>query len=229
MLSLPFRRALELMLSLLGLLALPAAAQQLGMRAPAPALLASGEDAAQACVKSRLRAVGSTSAHLETVTTLRHRQKMDRYDVSYYKLDLALENNSLNIAGSVWMRVKVGAQPLDSLAFELYQAAPDAPAGAPTLLIDKVEFGNGLSPGLRRQGNDVTAALPQAAPAGSLLDARIYYHGTAPSGNTAAIGNGFSTRSSVRVNDVLYPYNVTWSLSEPFAAHEWFSVQAGAH
>ena len=215
MASLPSRRAPALLLTLVGLFGRPAGAQQ-------STLLSSTDDAAQACVKSRLRAAGGAAAHLETVTTIRHRQKMERYDVKYYKLDLALENNSLNIAGSVWMRVKVGAQPLDSLAFELYQAAPGAGAGAPTMLIDKVEFGDGISSGLLRQGNDVTAALPQEAPAGSLLDAHIYYHGTAPSGNSAAIGNGFSTRSTVRVNGVTYPYNVTWSLSEPFAAHEWF-------
>ena len=78
------------------------------------------------------------------------------------------------------------------------------------------------SPGIRRAGNDATAALAQPAAANALADARIYYHGTAPSGNSAAIGNGFNNRSQVRVNGVSAPFNVTWSLSEPFAAHEWF-------
>ena len=167
----------------------------------------------------RTCAAGRMSTAQRTATaSVPQRAKMERYDVKYYKLDLALENNSLNIAGSVWMRVRIGAQALDSLAFELYQG----PAGAATLLIDSVVVNGRRSPGIRRAGNDATAALAQPAAAGSLTDARIYYHGTAPSGNSAAIGNGFNNRSQVRVNGVYQPYNVTWSLSEPFAAHEWF-------
>ena len=167
----------------------------------------------------RTCAAGRVSAAQRTATaSVTHRAKMERYDVKYYKLDLALENTSRNIAGSVWMRVRVGAQALDSLAFELYQG----PAGAATLLIDSVVVNGQRSPGTRRLGNDATAALGQPAAAGSLTDARIYYHGTAPNGSSAAIGNGFNNRSQVEVNGVNQPYNVTWSLSEPFAAHEWF-------
>ena len=49
---------------------------------------------------------------------------MDRYDVKYYKLNLAMENTSRDVAGSVWMRLRVRTVALDSLAFELYQAPP---------------------------------------------------------------------------------------------------------
>jgi aminopeptidase N len=191
--------------------ATPGLAQQL---APMPP---SSQDAAAVCAQRHVSA-----ARRGATTTVGHRAKMERYDVKYYKLDLALENNSAAVAGSVWMRVKVGSQPLDSLAFELYQAPAGSAAGTATMLIDNVVVGDMPSPGVLRKGNDATAALPQVAAAGSVLDVRIYYHGTAPSGNSAAIGNGFNTRSTVRVNNVTYPYNVTWSLSEPFAAHEWF-------
>ncbi|WP_375416190.1 M1 family aminopeptidase [uncultured Hymenobacter sp.] len=200
----------------------PVAAQSLSGPAVAAAAL-QGSDAGLVCAQGHLRAAGA-AARLETAATLAHRQKMARYDVKYYQLDLALENNSLAVAGSVWMRVRVGAQPLDSLAFELYQAPAGSPAGTATLLIDRVEVGSGgaVSPGVRRVGNDATAALPAAAPAGALLDVRIYYHGTAPSGNSAAIGNGLNSRSAVSFNNISYPYNIIWSLSESFAAHEWF-------
>ena len=167
----------------------------------------------EACAAGHVRGAQRTAT-----ASVSHRAKMERYDVKYYKLGLALENTSLNIAGSVWMRVRVGAQALDSLAFELYQGR----AGAATLLIDSVVVNGRRAPGIRRAGNDATAALAQPAAAGSLTDARIYYHGAAPSGNSAAIGNGFNNRSQVRQNGVYRPYNVTWSLSEPFAAHEWF-------
>ena len=171
----------------------------------------------------RLCAVARVSSATRTATaSVDHRRKMDRYDVKYYKLDLALENTSLRVAGSVWMRVRVGRQALDSLAFELYQAPAGAPAGAATLLIDSVVVDGQRALGIRRAGPDATAGLARPAAAGALVDARIYYHGTAPSGNSAAIGNGLSTRSQARMGGTAFPYNVTWSLSEPFSAHEWF-------
>ena len=182
---------------------------QAGPRALKPEDLEGG----QTCAAGRV-----ASAQRTATASVAHRAKMERYDVKYYKLDLALENTSLNIAGSVWMRVRVGAQALDSLAFELYQGS----AGAATLLLDSVVVNGRRSPGIRRVGNDATAALALPAAAGSLADARIYYHGAAPAAGTAAIGGGFNNRSQVRVNRVDQPYNVTWSLSEPFAAHEWF-------
>src|SRR4051812_45330783 len=81
-----------------------------------------------------LCAQGHTKTSLRTATSsVAHRAKMDRYDVKYYKLDLAMESNSLNVAGSVWMRIRVGSQALDSLAFELYQAPAGSSAGTATL------------------------------------------------------------------------------------------------
>jgi hypothetical protein len=189
----------------------------LGLHAQASA--ASG-DAAQACRQARLGPAARTAA--TAGASVRHRLKMARYDVKWYKLDLALENNSRALAGSVLLHVQVGAQPLDSLAFELYQAPVGAAPGAATLVIDSVVAGGRRSPGVRRRGQEATAALAQPAPAGSRLATRIYYHGTAPSGNTAAIGNAFNTATMYRRDGIDYPYNVTWSLSEPFSAHEWF-------
>ncbi|MBF9140621.1 M1 family metallopeptidase [Hymenobacter properus] len=191
---------------------------------PQPATRPAGPvelNAGQLCAAAHVRAAQRTAT-----SSVSHRRKMDRYDVKYYKLDLAMENNSLNVAGLVWMRVRVGAQALDSLAFELYQAPTGSPAGTATMLIDSVVVNGRRSPGIRRAGPDATAALAQPAAANSLADARIYYHGTAPSGNSAAIGNGLSTRSTVHLDTYQgapdFAYNLTWSLSEPFSAHEWF-------
>ena len=198
----------------------PAQAQQ---AAPAPAARLGPADlaaGARACALAHQRQGAGTLA--VATSSVRHRQKMERYDVQWYKLDLALENTSRNVAGSVIMRVRVGAQPLDSLAFELYQAPANAPAGTATLLIDSVVVAGRRSPGVRRQGNDATAALPAVAPAGAVVQARIYYHGTAPNGNSAAIGNALNTRTYYSQGGIIYPYNTTWSLSEPFSAHEWF-------
>ena len=166
--------------------------------------------------------LASAPAQAQTGVSVRHRQLMDRYDVTFYQLDLTLSNTSRTIAGSVLMRVRVGAQALDSLAFELYQAPPDSLLTAPNLVIDSVVAGGRRAPDVRRRGQEATAALAAPAPAGTLLSARIYYHGTAPHGNTNAVGNAFNNATSYRRDGVDYPYHVTWSLSEPFSAHEWF-------
>ena len=193
-------------------------AQSAGMAA---ALGQEVPDGGRLCAAARVKVAQRTAT-----TSVSHRAKMNRYDVKYYKLDLAMESNSLNVAGFVWMRIRVGAQALDSLAFELYQAPAGSPAGTATLLIDSVVVNGRRSPGIRRAESDATARLAVPAMANSLTDARIYYHGTAPSGNSAAIGNGLSNRNSVHLDTYngapTYAYNVTWSLSEPFSAHEWF-------
>ena len=184
----------------------------------APALTQLRLDAGERCAAARVQTVQRT-----VTSSVSHVAKMNRYDVKYYKLDVAMENTSLNVGGSVWMRVRVGNQPLDSLAFELYKSPNGSAASVPSLLIDSVVVNGRRSLGIRRDGPDATAALAVAAPANSLADARIYYHGTAPSGNSAAIGNGLSNRSQVRLGSgQSFPINVTWSLSEPFSAHEWF-------
>ncbi|MBF9238815.1 M1 family metallopeptidase [Hymenobacter sp. BT683] len=196
-------------------------AQQPRQVAPPRALSQADLDGGRLCAAAHVQA-----AQRPATSSVSHRTKMERYDVKYYKLDLALENTSLNVAGSVWMRIRVGSQPLDSLAFELYQAPATSMPGTATLLIDSVVVNGRRSPGILRKGPDATAKLAQPAAANTLADARIYYHGTAPSGNSAAIGNGLSNRNTVHMDtnngSPTFPFNVTWSLSEPFSAHEWF-------
>ena len=200
-----------------GLLFASAGFAQDGHRPAYPAPDFASLDAGRACVVSHLHSTARRPS-----TTVSHRRQMDRYDVKYYKLDLALENNSRNVAGSVTMKVQVGGQALDSLAFELYKAPVGSSAGTATMLIDSVVVNGRKSLGISRVGPDATAGLRQPAAANALLTARIYYHGTAPSGNSAAIGNAFSTATQYYINGGYVPYNVTWSLSEPFSAHEWF-------
>ncbi|RAK69934.1 M1 family metallopeptidase [Hymenobacter edaphi] len=163
------------------------------------------------CAQGHIRAAARTAS-----TSVRHRQKMDRYDVLWYKLDLNLENTSRNVSGSGLIRARnVSGQPLDSVAFELFNRDAVNNWG---YFIDSVVVDRRRSSGWRRAGHDVTAALPQAVAPGATFEARVYYRGTAPHGGTAAIGNALDTDSD-------YGVNVTWSLSEPFSAHEWFPVK----
>lgn len=190
-------RFYSLLLALL-LAAFSLRAQPPGPRPGAPNFRA---DAAFSCALAHER-----SAQRQATASVRHRQKMDGYDVKYYKLDIALENNSRNVSGYVRMLART-VQPLDSVAFELY----------PTYTIDSVVVNGRRAPGVRRAGPDVTVALPSAVAAGTLFSTLVYYRGTAPSGQSAAIGNALSTRTAP-----VYGVDVTWSLSEPFSAHEWW-------
>jgi len=162
-------------------------------------------DAAQRCAAAHL---ATSQQQLAPAATVRHRQKMERYDVSYYKLDIALENDSRAVGGVVRMQARAG-QSLDSLAFELY----------PSFTIDSVVVNGRRSPGWLRQAGDVTASLANTVPGNTVFNAYIYYRGVAPNSNNggAAIGNALNTGSRAPWN-----VNVTWSLSEPFGAYEWW-------
>ena len=156
-------------------------------------------DAGPHCAAGRIAA-----AARRPLTTARHHQQMERYDVTYYQLDLALENTSLNVAGSVCIQARNGAGPLDTLAFELY----------PTYTIDSVVVVGRRATGLRRAAGDVSAGLAAAVPAGRLFNALIYYHGTAPSTRP---GNGLLVN-----RDAASGVSATWSFSQPFDSYEWF-------
>ncbi len=100
-----------------------------------------------------------------------HRQKMDRYDVRYYKLDLRLTNTTRDVSGVVTMLARTGAQSLDSLAFELFS----------TYTIDSVVVDGRRSLGLTRRGlGDVTVGLGRAVNSNTLFRALrlLPRHGT---------------------------------------------------
>jgi aminopeptidase N len=158
--------------------------------------------AADGCAQARI-----TDASRVAYASLNHRQKMARYDVSFYKLDIGLENNSRNVGGAVRITARSLTANFDSLAFELY----------PTLTIDSIVVDGRLSPGWHRAGGDVTAALQQPVGNQAYFNALIYYRGTAPSSNSAAIGNALNSAFVPA-----YGVNTTWSLSEPYNAYEWW-------
>ncbi|MEQ9063645.1 MAG: M1 family aminopeptidase [Vicingaceae bacterium] len=130
------------------------------------------------------------------------------YDVHYYKLDLHLENNTTFIEGMG----RIGALAstnLSSVEFELHS----------NYTIDSIVV-QGVKQPYSRTSSVITVNLFATISQGSTFNIDVYYHGNAPSGGTAAIGDGFSTGSSPSWGN-----SVTWSLSEPYAAYEWFPVK----
>ncbi|WP_460925713.1 M1 family aminopeptidase [Pontibacter brevis] len=146
----------------------------------------------------------------QAAATPEHQRLMNQYDMTFYKLDLQLERNSTYIAGNVTLVARVRSSSLAIFAFELH----------PNFQIDSVLLNGKRAAAITRNAGDVAVALSSPAGAGATLTATIYYKGTAPSGAGAAIGNGFST--AIEPN---WGNSVTWSLSEPYAAYEWWPTK----
>ena len=130
----------------------------------------------------------------------------DKYDVRFEHLNLDVERDTTYISGWVRTIATVTSSTLDTFAFELH----------PALQIDSVLM-NGIKAPFLRSGNYTGAAFPASAASGSVIDARIYYHGTPPSNLASALGDGFSNAASPTWGN-----KATWSLSESFAAYEWW-------
>ncbi|WP_181305305.1 M1 family aminopeptidase [Rufibacter sp. XAAS-G3-1] len=163
--------------------------------------LAQGKEE-HSCAAARL----STSPLLlaDGITSLPHRERMRQYDLHWYKLDLALERNSLDISGNVMLYASALANNLAEFAFELH----------PNFTIQQVLL-DGTPCTIRRTGSEVIAVLPVAKARQDKFQLQVFYAGRAPSGASAAIGNGYNTATT--------PWGqYAWSLSEPFAASEWF-------
>ena len=127
--------------------------------------------------------------------------KMDNYDVTFYKLDVAVENNSTYISGNVTIVAKV-IHSFSEFVFELHDS----------LFIDSVLINNAKKSYTRNNGV-VTVSINGNILANTSVRAVVYYKGNTPQDLASANGNGFSNSKAL---------NVTWSLSESFVAYEWW-------
>lgn len=127
--------------------------------------------------------------------------KMNKYDVHYYKLDIAVQNNSVYLSGNATIQAKV-IQSISEITLQLHE----------DLSIDSIKL-NDASTTFSRVADVLNVSTNGTLQPNSFFKLIVYYHGTAPSSGQGAIGNGFSTNTSK---------NVTWSLSEPYSAYEWW-------
>ena len=131
---------------------------------------------------------------------------MDKYDVKFYKLDIKAERNTVYISGNVTINAVVKASLLDTFAFELKDY----------MTIDSVYINN-LKRNFNRAGDDVFVGIPALAYDAN-VSAQIFYKGMAP--NTGAFFSGISSQTSQDWGN-----QITWTLSESFAAKQWFPVK----
>lgn len=127
------------------------------------------------------------------------------YDVTSYILDLHVSDSTTYISGNVIINA-VATTDLDTFAFELI----------PEQEIDNLLFNGELMTNYYRIDDNVIVPVDMVA-TGESISVRIYYHGFPPTG-------GFFTGVTTDYSHG-WKKHVTWTLSEPFAAKQWFPVK----
>ncbi len=128
------------------------------------------------------------------------------YDVKFYFLDLNISSSSVDISGNVTINAQSVVSVLDTFAVELID----------DMTIDSILI-NGMNHSFLHTGNEVFIPLQNPVSQGEMISAQFFYHGTPPTGE---FFSGVSTEYDENWNQ-----NVTWTLSEPFSAREWFPVK----
>jgi aminopeptidase N len=161
-------------------------------------------NAQHACALGKQKAVSILNKANATNAQM---DQMEKYDVVFHHLDLKVERNSIAIAGSVKTIAKSRVAALDTILFQLHA----------NFTVDSIIGSNRNKISFTRLPDIIQLVLPNPINFGETFEVQIYYRGIAPSGASAAIGNGFSTRASPT-----YGNQITWSLSQPYSAYEWW-------
>jgi len=128
----------------------------------------------------------------------------ERYNVHYYFLNVSMDNLSTAIGGTVEIHA-TARENMDSALFELFQ----------TFTISEIRV-NGTPVLYSRNLSAVKA--PVNASAGQSFIISVDYNGTPPTAATNPLGgSGMTNQSSPSWGN-----QVTWSLSQPFSAYEWW-------
>lgn len=130
-----------------------------------------------------------------------------QYDVTYYVLDINLERTSTDISGTGSIYATAIAD-METFLFELWD----------DFTISEIRL-NGTDP-VAFSRDESAVIVPVTFTEGESFYFEIDYEGTPPTGGGPFGGGGMSNDSSPSWGN-----QVTWSLSEPFAAYEWFPVK----
>lgn len=131
----------------------------------------------------------------------------EKYDVHFYFLDLHMTNTTTTLSGVAEIHA-TARENLDSALIELYD----------DFTINSIEV-NGTPTSYFRA--DSRVKIPVNASANDNFILTIDYNGTPPTAATNPLGGGGMTNAS----SPSWGNQVTWSLSEPFSAFEWFPVK----
>lgn len=131
-------------------------------------------------------------------------QQQKKYDVTFYKLDLGMTNTTTALSGVVEIH-GAATQAIDSALLEFFSG----------FTLNDVRV-NGTSTAYGRYGS--LLSVPVDLPQGSPFVITVDYTGTPPTTATNPLGGSGMTNAV----SPSWGNQVTWSLSEPFSALEWF-------
>ncbi len=131
-------------------------------------------------------------------------QQQKKYDVTFYKLDLSMTNTTTALSGVVEIHA-TATQAIDSALLEFFSG----------FTLNDVRV-NGTSTAYGRYGS--LLSVPVDLPQGSQFVITVDYTGTPPTAATNPLGGSGMTNAV----SPSWGNQVTWSLSEPFSALEWF-------
>ncbi|MGB1102630.1 MAG: M1 family aminopeptidase [Crocinitomicaceae bacterium] len=133
--------------------------------------------------------------------------KTMEYDVTYYVLDINLERTSTDISGTGSIYA-TAVSNMETFLFELWD----------DFTISEIRL-NGVDP-VPFSRDESAVLIDVDFTEGESFFFEIDYAGTPPTGGGPLGGGGMTNDSSPSWGN-----QVTWSLSEPFAAYEWFPVK----
>lgn len=128
----------------------------------------------------------------------------ERYDVHFYDLNLSMTNLNTSLSGTVGIHGSA-REDLDSVLIELFS----------TFTISEIRV-NGIASPFNRSNSALK--IPVNLTSAENFEIEVDYAGTPPTAQTNPLGGSGLT------NDVSPSWGnrITWSLSEPFSAYEWF-------
>ncbi|MCB0804793.1 MAG: T9SS type A sorting domain-containing protein [Bacteroidales bacterium] len=143
--------------------------------------------------------------YFKNTKTVNQTPLLHDYDVKHYFIDIEVQNNSVAVSGEVTFYAEVVAEELDTFAFELIDQ----------MNISEVYINDELH-SVYRDNDECFVELSEPLSEGEMFYAKVVYGGTPPTG-------GFF--SGITTTYDSWGKNVTWTLSEPFAARDWWPTK----
>jgi aminopeptidase N len=157
--------------------------------------------AQHACFEGKIKQFLS----VEVNATAEQTAQMEKYDMRFVHLQLEIDTASTYLQGTAQTTIQI-KQVLDTIFIELHD----------TLIVDSIT-GVDISTYFRN-GHLINIKPKRQLQPDEQITFVIYYHGTPTKGAKSAAGvAGFNNRASPT-----YGNRITWSLSQPYSAYEWW-------
>jgi aminopeptidase N len=138
-----------------------------------------------------------------TLSDLKEQSPKDKYDILFYHLNLDISDSSTYIQGSVILNIKSSVPSLQQIVLDFHSLLT-----ADSVHVDhqKADFSH--------INNELVVNLFMPVGTGSITSLQVFYHGL---GKNVHVPEGIYSKFSSSWNK-----RITWTLSEPFSAMNWF-------